>query len=282
MITLLAHSGAQFCGAMGNLDFYGYLASLLIGLALGLIGGGGSILTVPVLVYLFRVNPITATAYSLFIVGSTSLVGAFPKFKQGLVNIPAALAFGLPSLAAVFFTRSFVVPHIPQQISFWGGTWSREMLMMVFFAALMIAAAISLIGQSNKKAAEAASDGACIRLPLIVGSGLIEGAITGLVGAGGGFLIIPALVLLNKIPIKEAIGTSLLIIATKSLVGFTGDLAHYAMDWRLLLTVTAIAIVGIFTGSQLQKLFNPEKLKGVFGWFVFGMGLFILIRELAL
>lgn len=258
-------------------DMFGYLASLLIGLSLGLIGGGGSILTLPVLVFLFRVNPLTATAYSLFIVGSTSLVGALPKYRQGLVNTRAALAFGLPSIAAVFLMRIWVVPHIPLAVAVGQTIFSSEVLLMVLFAALMIAASLSLI---NPKKQACPNAGAPLNLPLVITSGLLEGALTGIVGAGGGFLIIPALVLLHHLPMKEAIGTSLLIIAAKSLIGFTGDLGHFDMNWRLLAPVTGLAITGIFIGNQLSKRVNGEQLKKGFGWFVLLMGVYVLIRTL--
>ncbi|OLY94843.1 sulfite exporter TauE/SafE family protein [Cnuella takakiae] len=262
------------------MDVLGYLASLLIGFTLGLIGGGGSMLTMPVLVFLFRVNPITATAYSLFIVGSTSLVGVVPKLKQGAVNLKAALAFGLPSLAAVFFMRIFLVPRIPEHMQILGTAISRDMLLMLVFAALMILASLTLIRQSKTNWVDKEQNECGIRLPLIIGSGLLEGTFTGLVGAGGGFLIIPALVLLNKIPMKEAIGTSLLIIAIKSLVGFTGDLSHFSMDWHLLCSITATAIAGIFAGNYCNRRINGERLKRGFGLFVFAMGIYILCKQL--
>jgi uncharacterized membrane protein YfcA len=263
------------------MEIFGYLASLIIGISLGLIGGGGSILTVPVLVYLLGVDPISATAYSLFIVGLTSLVGAWPKYRQGQVNLKTAVIFGAPSIIAVYATRKFIIPAIPQELfSVNGFTMTKPLLMMLLFAVLMVAASISMIrgGKSNTAAEESVPQQ--FNYPLILLEGTVVGMLTGLVGAGGGFLIIPALVILSKLPMKQAVGTSLLIIAAKSLIGFTGDLSHMQMDWKLLLTVSALAIAGIFAGDALSKKVDSDKLKKGFGWFVLVMGIYIIFQQL--
>lgn len=257
----------------------GLLASLLIGLSLGLIGGGGSILTVPVLVYLFGVEPVLATAYSLFIVGLTSAVGAYPKYKEGLVDTRTALIFGAPSIAAVYLIRKMIVPIIPATI-LPIGNWvlTKSVFLMILFAVLMVAASVSMI-RDNKNKTTSPEGSISYNYPLIVLEGVIVGALTGLVGAGGGFLIIPALVMLTKLPMKKAVGTSLLIIAAKSLIGFTGDLSQQAMDWPLLLGVTAMAVVGIFIGNTLSKKIDGAQLKKGFGSFVLVMGICILLKE---
>lgn len=265
------------------LEIFGYFASLLIGLSLGLIGGGGSILTVPVLVYLFGVDPVLATAYSLFVVGTSSLVGAWPKYKQGLVNVKTGIIFGIPSILSVYATRKFLVPMIPNEVFSIGDfIVTKAMLMMVLFAILMVAASISMIKGTCENCDKDENELAQIsyNYPMILLEGLVVGILTGLVGAGGGFLIIPALVMLTKLPMKQAIGTSLLIIAAKSLFGFTGDLGNQTIDWNLLLLVTGLAIVGIFIGDKVSKKINSAQLKVGFGWFVLVMGLYIFIQQL--
>ena len=278
-ITCWKKRNIQFCHQISKMEIAGYIASVIIGIALGLIGGGGSILTVPVLVYLFGIDPVIATAYSLFIVGTTSLVGAIPKYRQGLVNLKRAVIFGIPSIMAVFITRKFLVPLIPHHI-FNAGSFeiTKPILIMVLFAILMVAAAYSMI-----KNGENENDGTqpqTFNYPMIILEGAVVGILTGFVGAGGGFLIIPALVLFSKLPMKLAVGTSLVIIAAKSLIGFTGDLSHYDMDWKLLLIVTAAAVFGIFIGNAINKKMPAERLKKWFGWFVLIMGIYIIVKEL--
>lgn len=265
------------------LTIFGLLASTIIGISLGLIGGGGSILTVPVLVYLFNVDPVLATAYSLFIVGLSSLVGAFPKYKAGMIDLKTALVFGVPSIIAVFLTRKVLVPAIPATLfEVAGVSVTKALAMMILFAVLMVAASVSMI-RDKKKEEQETSEPRVFNYPMILLEGAVVGVLTGLVGAGGGFLIIPALVMLSKLPMKQAVGTSLLIIAAKSLIGFTGDVSENAgkMDWTLLSIVTSLAIVGIFVGNQLSKKIDGAALKKGFGWFVLVMGIYIIIKELA-
>jgi hypothetical protein len=261
----------------------GYFASILIGISLGLIGGGGSILTVPVLVYLLGVDPVLATAYSLFIVGATSLVGALPKYREGLVNLKTALIFGIPSILAVYATRAWIIPLIPNPVFSMGAfVVTKAMLMMGLFAILMVFASISMIRDKKGQEVPETAGEQRFNYPMILLEGTVVGILTGLVGAGGGFLIIPALVLFSKLPMKQAVGTSLLIIAAKSLFGFLGDISQYELDWPLLGTVSALAIAGIFIGNRFSRDIDSDKLKKAFGWFVLVMGLYILFRELYL
>ena len=265
------------------MEVFGYLASLFIGISLGMIGGGGSILTVPVLVYLFGVNPVLATAYSLFVVGASSLVGAIPKYRQGLIHLKTAIIFGIPSIISVYATRKFIVPQIPVELFSLGDFGvTKSVLMMVLFGLLMVLASYSMIRGKYEAVEPTGTEVEVVQVfnyPMILLEGTLVGVLTGLVGAGGGFLIIPALVMLSKLPMKKAIGTSLVIIAAKSLIGFTGDLGQQVMDWRLLGTVTVLAIVGIFVGDALSKKLDGNKLKVGFGWFVLVMGIYILIQQ---
>lgn len=264
---------------MEVLEFLGYLGALLIGLILGLIGGGGSILTVPVLVYLLGVTPVLGTAYSLFIVGVSSLVGALNFMKKKLVDLRTAVVFAIPALIAVYLTRRYVVPAIPEQLFAIGSFQvTRGTAIMLFFAAIMILAAVSMIRNTQAKPLESKSW--YFKGPFVVLEGAVVGALTGLVGAGGGFLIIPALVLVAQIPMRKAIATSLLIIAIKSLVGFIGDLQNLEIDWPFLLIFTAISIGGIFIGTWLNQFFDGARLKKGFGWFVLVMGGLVLVKEL--
>lgn len=264
------------------MEYIGYFASILIGVALGLIGGGGSILTVPVLVYLFAIEPVIATAYSLFIVGLTSAVGTVGYFKKGLVNIKTAIVFGIPSIIAVFATRAVIVPAIPKVIFSMGNfILTKDLFLMLLFAVIMIIASYSMIRKDKITVSEEPHEQK-FNYPLILLEGALVGIITGLVGAGGGFLIIPALVILSKLPMKEAVGTSLVIIAAKSLIGFFGEGGENVIDWQFLFTISAFAIVGIFVGTALSKKIDGNKLKPAFGWFVLVMGMYIITKELFL
>ena len=258
----------------------GYIASLIIGISLGLIGGGGSILTVPVMVYLFNVQPLLATSYSLFVVGSTSLFGAASNYAKGFVNINTALLFGLSSIATVFLTRKFVIPFIAGlSVNVGGVIITEPMFTMLLFAVLMVLAAVSMI-RKTKYSVIAIPRARNINVTRLLLYGVAIGFITGLLGAGGGFLLIPTLAIVVGLPMKEAVGTSLLIIALNSLIGFTGDLGHFIINWSLLLKVTAIAVTGIFIGGALAKKIPGENLKKGFGWFVLAMGIYIIIKEI--
>lgn len=258
--------------------YFGYFGALLIGLVLGLTGGGGSILTVPVLVYLLHLNPVTATAYSLFIVGTTSAFGTLQNFRKGVVAVKTALLFAIPSFIAVFLTRKFLVPAIPEiLIQTAGFTLSRDTFLMVLFASMMLLASFSMIKKTVDTKNTLTKE---INLPAMLLQLAIVGVFIGLVGAGGGFLIIPALVFMAKLPMRKAIGTSLLIITINSLIGFTGDLGTTVIDWPLLLRFTSIAVMGIFTGIYLSQFVDDQRLKKGFGWFVLAMAVFIFAREL--
>lgn len=262
------------------IEIIGFLCAILIGLTLGLIGGGGSILTVPVLVYFLGISPVLATAYSLFIVGITSLMGAVQYMRRGMVSYKTGFVFATPALSAVFFIRKFVVPAIPEKL-FSAGEFSltKDIFVMLLFAVLMLLASISMIKKRKNEAVAGAPEK--FKFALLALEGFVVGSLTGLVGAGGGFLIIPSLVLLAKLPMHFAVGTSLLIIATNSLIGFLGDVSGpYSIDWIFLSTFSTFAIAGIFCGSYLANKISGHRLRPAFGWFVLVTGTFILIKEI--
>jgi uncharacterized protein len=265
------------------MEMIGCLLAALVGVSLGLIGGGGSILMVPILVYAMGVDPVLATSYSLFIVGITSLVGAYNNFRSGCVSIKTALLFGASSITTVFVTRRFIMPQIPP-VLFNTGKFilTQSMATMVLFAVLMLFAATAMIREKEDagdlKNDTAPKDSATAKLLLL---GVLIGFATGFLGAGGGFLLIPALVLILKMPMKKAIGTSLLIIALNSLIGFSADTGHFDIDWKFLIIISVITVTGIFIGGFLAKRLEADRLKKAFGWFVLFMGIYILITEAA-
>lgn len=266
------------------MEILGYIASIFIGISLGLVGSGGSILTVPVLVYLMHINPLAATASSLFIVGATSLAGGLKAYSANLVDSKAVARFGLPSLVSIFVTRHYLLPAIPDHLFTVGSIIiSKDIFLMIVFALLMVISSISMISaRTNNLQTNTATAHGQSRFVLLILLGLLLGVLTGMLGAGGGFLIIPALVLLLGLPMKKAIGTSLLIIAINSLLGFLFSLKQFNYDWTILLLFTALAIFGIFIGSRLSQKIPGASLKKGFGWFILAMGIYIVIKELVL
>lgn len=265
----------------------GMIAAVVIGMVLGILGGGGSILTVPVLVYVVGLPAVQATAYSLFVVGLSAAVGAVGYVRAGHVNLRVAAVFAAPSLVAVFLTRRFVVPAIPDPVFSLGSVAvGKDALIMTIFAVTMALAALSMIRGCLRCRTNPGSNGdggarePNISLPAVALEGLVVGTVTGLVGAGGGFLIIPALVLIGRLGMKEAVGTSLVIITVKSLIGFLGDVgASTAIDWAFLLPFTAMTALGIVAGMIVTRRVESARLRPVFGWFVLGMGALITIQE---
>lgn len=258
------------------MEILGYVGALFIGLVLGLTGGGGSILTVPILVYLMSISPVTATAYSLFIVGTTSTFGAIQNYRKNLVDIKNGFIFAIPSFIAVYLTRKFIVPRIPEIIIESPILITKNTFLMLFFAVIMIFGALSVL----KKKSQDTNNEEKRNLILIGIQTFTIGIIIGLVGAGGGFLIIPSLILFAKLPMRKAVGTSLFIIAMNSLVGFIGDVQNLVIDWVFLLTFSAISVVGIFIGMYLTKYTNESQLKKIFAYFVLLMAAIILLKEM--
>lgn len=332
------------------MEILGFAASVLIGISLGLIGGGGSILSVPILVYMFGIEPVLATAYSLFVVGLSSSVGAFNYMRKGLLNYKTAMVFVVPSFIAVFLTRKFLLPAIPDKILSFGKvdittdlffimilivvmlalslltlnmtykgnqkhykvfllvtsaavmvflvrqfiipviphqlvvignfTLTKNIGIMLLFSVVMILASLSMIRGRREEQEVRDSDNFVSSSIAIIFLGILVGSVTGLVGAGGGFLIIPALVIIAGLPIKTAIGTSLLIIAVNSLMGFLGDIQNEDIHWVFLLSFTGLSVAGIFIGSYTSKFVNNKNLKKLFGWFILIMGIYVISREL--
>lgn len=261
------------------MEILGYIGALLIGLVLGLTGGGGSMLTVPILVYVMFITPVVATGYSLFIVGTTSIFGALQNFRKGLVDVQKGFLFAIPSFIGVYLTRSFLVPIIPEEIlTTEKFTLSKGTFLMLFFAVIMFLAAMSMLKKKKVEISEIAEKESSTFVLTI--QTFFIGIIIGLVGAGGGFLIIPSLVLFAKLPMKKAIGTSLFIIAMNSLIGFIGDVQNLEINWLFLLSFTAISIIGIFIGTYLNKFINENLLKKGFAYFVLIMAFLILYKEL--
>lgn len=263
------------------LEIIGYIGALLVGLSLGLMGGGGSILTVPILAYCFGLDSVMATTYSLFIVGITSLIGSFTYLVQRQVHLTTTLAFGLPSVMSVYLTRYYLVPAIPQRIAQIGNIiLQKDVVLLVFFAVLMLLAAFFMIRKKENQPEGISVLDTSFGYPFLAMEGLGLGFLTGLLGAGGGFLIIPALVLLAQLPMKQAIGTSLLIIACNSLMGFWGSVQQQvAVDWRFLGVFSGISVIGIMIGSLLSKKVTNDRLKPIFGYFVLVMGIYIIVKE---
>ncbi len=261
---------------MSVIEILEYTGALVIGLVLGLIGGGGSILTVPLLVYLVGYNPVVATAYSLFVVGASSVIGVIEKHQKKLVDFKTGLAFSFPSFLAVYISRRFLVPNIPEAIfTINGYVLTKEMAIMVFFAVVMLIASASMIKKPSYE-----------KLAFVKQSyyktfiqGLVIGTVTGLIGAGGGFLYVPALVLWAGLSMKNAVGTSLVIISINSIIGFLGDLHVLTIEWPFLLTFTAVTMLGVLLGGYLSKFVSNKKLKKSFGWFVLIMAIYIMIKE---
>lgn len=282
IVTDYRHFSSEICQKQSEeMEILGYVASVLTGVSLGMIGGGGSILTVPILVYLFAVNPLNATAYSLFVVGATSLSGIFPLYKEKAINLKIALLFGIPSTLSVIVARKIILPAIPEVIVLGDKlAFSRSLFILLFFALIMISAALLMILRKEKDSGSVEKN-TTIRQKLIMPEAILVGIISGISGAGGGFLIIPILTIVHQMPIKKAIGTSLLIIGMQSMIGFFSALNTVTADWQLIIKITLLSVSGFFAGNYLSGKISGDHLKNAFGWFVLGIGIYIISKELA-
>lgn len=275
-VTVCQEVTNNLCNKNVMMEYLGYFASIIIGLSLGLIGGGGSILTIPILVYLFAIDPETATSYSLFIVGITSLFGCISHYKMGNLKIKSALYFAVPSVFSILIIREVIFPKIAATLfSIASYQVSKNFLIMIVFSVLMIAAAIAMIRKTKTIPTPTKTN--YTQLGII---GFLIGIVTGFLGAGGGFLIIPSLLFFAKLPMKQAIGTSLLIIFINSSIGFGGDLyIGTPINYLFLITISGMAFIGMLIGLHVSKKIDGARLKPIFGWFVLVMGLFIITKE---
>lgn len=261
----------------------GYIAAVLMGMVLGVIGGGGSILTVPILVYLMGVTPDVATGYSLLIVGATAAFGAVRYFKEGLVDVKASVLFAVPSIIAVYLTRAFLMPAIPETIAFQSLTIDKNLGIMVLFAMLMLASAAMMLKKAYSKSAPATQvvENKQPNVGLIIIEGAVVGVVTGILGAGGGFLIIPALVLILGMPMKNAVGASLFIIALKSLLGFIGDLqTGIQLEMPLLPLMLVATFIGMAVSTKVAGKLDGAALQKFFAFFTLVIAVFIMTKEL--
>lgn len=259
------------------MEIFGYICALLIGMIMGVAGSGGSILCVPIFVYLFGLAAIEATTLSLFAVGTTSIFGAISNIRRGNVNVKDSMLFGLPSVLAVILARRFVVPYLPE-VFFKIGSWEaqRDVLLMILFSVLMILSAYRMIRSQKAQPIPRTH----LQPEILIMQGFGIGVLTGLIGAGGGFLIVPALVILLGMPIKHAVGTSLLLVAINALAGFVTSMTYMEIRWEFILPFTAICIIGLSVGLMVGKKIRSEKLKKYFGYFVLVLGSFILMSEI--
>jgi uncharacterized protein len=266
------------------MEILGYICAILVGVSLGILGSGGSILTVPIMVYFLHVNAVDATGYSLFVVGITSAIGCATYIRRKLVDLKTAAIFAAPSIICVFLTRKYLMPAIPNPV-FATSSWvlSKELFIMILFALLMIVVAIKMIRKANYQE-HTEKEMASINYLWLVTIGAACGILTGILGVGGGFIIIPALVLLAGISVRMSVGTSLLIIAFNSLVGFLGEIMerHEKIDYHFLFTFAILSVAGIFIGFKAALKRTPAQIKKMFGWFVLVMGICIFIKEVFL
>ena len=265
------------------LEIIGYTSAIIVGLLVALVGAGGSILTVPILVYLLGVAPVAATGYSLLIIGITSFASTFGYVFRKLINYKIVLSFGIPSIIAVYSTRKYLLPIIPDEIfEYHNFLITKDTGLMFLLGILIMTSAFSMISVKKSYKPEIAKP----TVPtfqysrMILIEGLIIGILTGLVGTGGGFMIIPALVILCKLPMKEAVGSALMIAACKSSIGFLGEIGNNPnIDYQMIGIFTALAMIGIVIGSFISNKVSGYRLRSSFGYFLLIIAFFILIRE---
>lgn len=265
---------------MENLEIIGYCSSVLIGIVLGLTGGGGSILTTPVLIYFFATDEEVATSYSLFVVGVSALVGIIQRIGTPFISLREGLIFAVPSTITAFTMRSLIMPNIPEQLSFYDGVVAKNTIIIIALGILMIFTSAKILFSKQKD--KLVKD---IPISLVMAFGIATGILAGFVGAGGGFLIVPALIFMG-LPTKKAIGTSMLVIAIQSSIAFLGDfnsekiMGENGLNWNLLLILSGLTIVGVLIGGILIKKVKGAVLKRGFGILVLLIGTFLVLDKL--
>ncbi len=264
---------------MSYLEFIGFFGAFLTGIIIGLFGGGGSILAVPIFVYLFKLNPVIATSYSMFVVGFSAAIGTLINIKKKLIKYKTAFVFTLPALVSVFLTRHYVIPNIPDiLLSFESFNITKKMGLMLFFSLIIIMSSVFMIKKPTTVSASNLNTRRNDSYLLLIG--LSVGLLTGLVGAGGGFIIVPALILFARLTIKQAVATSLIIITFNSLIGFSSDLSILEIEWDFLMLFTALSISGIFVGTYISNYVRESTLKTNFARFMIVMAVVIIFKEL--
>jgi len=256
------------------LHLIGYALAVVIGFALGMVGGGGSILVIPVLVFFFKIDPTLATTYSLFIVGLSALCGSSTQWKEGNISFRAVAQFGIPSVMVLFIVRRWLLPAVPAVVFNGGGmVISKSLLVMVLFTTLMLAVGYTMVRQKKY------TPGESVQRPRLILQGALTGAVTGFIGIGGGFIIVPSLVLFAGLPMRKAIGTSLVIISINCAVGILSNLTTTgSLNYPFLLRFAFLAAIGILLGTWFIGLIPDRNLKPVFGWIILGMSFFMIAR----
>lgn len=287
MVLYVPKMLSQVVGKLRDYRFYnfmfllGLLASFFMGGVLSFLGAGGSILTLPILVYLFKINVVDATTYSLLLVGLTALFGCIVGAKEKLIDFKTGIIFGIPSIIGVVLARKVIVPYLPDQILIGNFILEKSFLIMILFALLMLVSSSLMIRDRKTILTKTNNKNEYEKNIIIILEGLIVGQLTGFVGAGGGFLIIPALVLLTGLSMNVAVATSLFIIAIKSLMGFGSDLIDgFQTDWMFVLYVCIFTLVGVFFGRILSKKVSDKQTKKLFGYMTLIISCIIIIEQI--
>lgn len=262
-------------------EILGYFLILIVGITLGMMGSGGSILTVPTLVYTLGIAPSDATTYSLFLIGMTSIFASYTKFKNKEIDFGLVLRFGLPSMVSIFLTRSFILPLIPEFIEIpFLGEISTDTLLMMLFSVVMVAAGWNMMRKKsdNEVVDEMKKSNGSLGLILLA---ISIGFLSGILGAGGGFLIIPSLMIFAKVSLRKAIAASIVIVMLNSLIGFAGDYQQFStLNYQILGFLLIFSVVGVFLGNYWGKKIQTQTLQRGFGYFVLALGFLLFFIEM--